>query len=725
MRALRSTYRQGTAHSAQAPRGCPARHQHCSSQKRPTTLLRANSRDPRRPKILRHDVFEPLLASSLTERYRTLLWTYFLQLAHFVVRFRVLVVVAWIALTIVTAMTLPTLGSEVNNDNSQFLPSSAPEPRGGDARRTAARQGHEHRGQVMIVADEPRIARPGADQAALAREVPRFNGAAGDWRQGSRESPDRRAAEVCSSVRGNESDVPPKRPSPTLRRPSQDRMHQKLCALILPGHRDERRQPGKRNEVRNKTEMFSSSSSSSCCCSSSAHCSPHCSRSCRRPSPSSFRCASLAASALMASRSPRSPAVVDRAAPWRGHRLRALPRVPGTRGDPLGPRGQDAVARASCASASRSARRRDGDLRPLDPFTRHLWHLSGPCIPLAIGIAVTLVAALTLLPALLAIFGNAVFWPSPLGGDANREGTWGTVAGSLVRRPALTLGIGLVIFAGLALGALGYHSGGFGGALNAPAGNRAPQRVTPSSRSTSRRRVRIRRTSSSPSRSRSGSPDGGLAAEAVLSSSGAFRQLAGPIQPERHDALAERLRHAPRRTRATERALPDRAGGTSDTAASYNAYRSTALFVSPDGRTIQFAATLAVGGQQSTAALNATPHDPCNRRRPRRRRRAPRTTGSQAKPPALYDVSSASNRDLIHIVPIAILAIALLLALVLRSLIAPLYLIVSVAISYLAALGVSTILFIDLGHSGGLTFILPFLMFIFLLALGRTTTSWS
>jgi len=37
---------------------------------------------------------------------------------------------------------------------------------------------------------------------------------------------------------------------------------------------------------------------------------------------------------------------------------------------------------------------------------------------------------------------------------------------------------------------------------------------------------------------------------------------------------------------------------------------------------------------------------------------------------ALYDVSSASNHDLIHIFPIAILAIGLLLAVVLRSLVA-------------------------------------------------------
>jgi len=87
--------------------------------------------------------------------------------------------------------------------------------------------------------------------------------------------------------------------------------------------------------------------------------------------------------------------------------------------------------------------------------------------------------------------------------------------------------------------------------------------------------------------------------------------------------------------------------------------------------------------------------------------------------PALYDISSISNSDLKRVIPIAILAIGILLALVLRSLIAPLYLIASVAISYLAALGLSVLLFIDLGNSGGLVFFMPFLMFIFLLALGE------
>jgi RND superfamily putative drug exporter len=86
---------------------------------------------------------------------------------------------------------------------------------------------------------------------------------------------------------------------------------------------------------------------------------------------------------------------------------------------------------------------------------------------------------------------------------------------------------------------------------------------------------------------------------------------------------------------------------------------------------------------------------------------------------SLYDVRSASQGDLLRLVPVAVLVIGLLLALLLRSAIAPLYLVVSVALSYLASLGVSVIVFQMLGGSYGLSFILPFLMFIFLLALGE------
>ena len=49
-------------------------------------------------------------------------------------------------------------------------------------------------------------------------------------------------------------------------------------------------------------------------------------------------------------------------------------------------------------------------------------------IPLAIGIGVMLLAGLTLLPALMAIFGRAVFWPSKTQAGTGKTGVWGRVS---------------------------------------------------------------------------------------------------------------------------------------------------------------------------------------------------------------------------------------------------------------------------------------------------------
>ena len=54
---------------------------------------------------------------------------FFSALAGSVVRFRWLVVAVWIALIVVTSVAFPSLSSEVNNDNSQFLPASTPSSR--------------------------------------------------------------------------------------------------------------------------------------------------------------------------------------------------------------------------------------------------------------------------------------------------------------------------------------------------------------------------------------------------------------------------------------------------------------------------------------------------------------------------------------------------------------------------------------------------------------------
>ena len=158
--------------------------------------------------------------------------------------------------------------------------------------------------------------------------------------------------------------------------------------------------------------------------------------------------------------------------------------------------------------------------------------------------------------------------------------------------------------------------------------------------------------------------------------------------------------------------------GSSLPAALYGAYRATSNYVSPDGKTVQYSTGLTAGNPAGTPALNAVP---AIRAATTAVARSVGATDSAVggEAPAIYDISSISGSDLARIIPVAILAIGLLLALVLRSLVAPLYLIASVGISYLAALGLSVLIFIKIGGSGGLVFFMPFLMFIFLLALGE------
>src|SRR5207302_1411041 len=79
---------------------------------------------------------------------------------------------------------------------------------------------------------------------------------------------------------------------------------------------------------------------------------------------------------------------------------------------------------------------------------------------LAIGIGVLLAASLTLTPALLAIFGRAAFWPVRTKLESPKSMLWGRVAEQAVRRPWLTLAVGVILFGALAAGLVGYRTGG-------------------------------------------------------------------------------------------------------------------------------------------------------------------------------------------------------------------------------------------------------------------------
>ncbi len=343
-------------------------------------------------------------------------------------------------------------------------------------------------------------------------------------------------------------------------------------------------------------------------------------------------------------------------------------------------------------------------------------------VPLAVGIGVMLLTGLTLLPALLAIFGRAAFWPSPIAPGTEREGWWTGVARQLLRHPGRTLALGFLIFACLASAALSYRSGGFGGATNAPAGSNAA-----AGNAALIKNFPQAATNPTDIIMRFASPiwEAGITQQVAtgataLGQSGAFRTLDGPLNPTGYPippvdySKLHGLLGNPALLPSTEPAQYKHVVPL----AAYEIYHATAAFVSADGRTIMYQTSLKVGNPDANAAINSVPR--------LRRIVAAAATAAHAErsgvagdAPALYDVENTSNHDLVHIIPIAILAIGLLLALVLRSLVAPLYLILSVGLSYLAALGVSVLVFIDIAGNSGITFVLPFLMFIFLLALGE------
>ena len=341
-------------------------------------------------------------------------------------------------------------------------------------------------------------------------------------------------------------------------------------------------------------------------------------------------------------------------------------------------------------------------------------------IPLAIGIGVMLLAGLTLLPALLAIFGRAAFWPTKNRAGASTAGAWGTIASRIVKRPGLALAIGVIALGGLSVAVTGYVSAGFGGTINAPAGTDSAagtDLLTKYFPATAANPTNLIYKLSTPAWQ---DPQAIEAATKQLQASGVFTGVTGPLNPvggtgftptqyaELHAVLGSGPL-PPTPPAALAGKIPEQA---------YQMYRATAQFVDQAGTTIQFQTGLTAGDPSTTAALQAVPAV---------RAEAAKVVptlhatdyGVAGEAPALYDISAISNSDLAHVIPIAIVVIGVLLALVMRSLIAPLYLIASVALSYFAALGLAVLVFIELGNSGGITFILPFLLFIFLLALGE------
>ncbi len=647
----------------------------------------------------------------------------FESLARFVVRFRVAIVIFWLLVAIVTSATMPSLGSEVNNNNSAFLPSSAPSQKAANLATPVLGGGANGRISDITIIASRSTPLTAADLAAIAREASLAQGVQSV--QSVRESgisSDREAATIRVRVVLSANDIAKDKTivdslQSTFARanpPAGLQMH--LAGQVATAVANQASSNKAGRQVQTFSLLFVIVLLLIVFRSVPA------ALVTLLPSGMALLISmrligALGSGGLKISSITQVLLIILLIGAGTDYGLFLVFRVREELREGHEP--HDAVRRGIVRvgeSITASAGTVILALLTLLLASFGLYHDLG--VPLAVGVAVMLALGLTLLPALLAILGRRAFWPSKVGPGTQREGAWAKVASRLVQRPKATLAIGVLVFLGLAAGALGYSSSGFGGATNPPAGsdaaggNEALAKHFPQSSSNPANLVMAY------PRGVWSDPNQVAAAQASLRNSGKFNSIAGPLDPNGTTLAPAELTRLYDALGPPQRLPVAEPTGLRVPSSVYNAYRATAAYVSPDGRTIQFEAALAAGAQNTTAAMSATPQirDAVATAATRSGATANGVAGEAA---AIYDISTTANHDLATIIPIAVVAIALLLALVLRSLIAPLYLILSVVLSYLAALGVATIVFVDIGGDSGIIFLLPFLMFIFLLALGE------
>jgi putative drug exporter of the RND superfamily len=288
----------------------------------------------------------------------------------------------------------------------------------------------------------------------------------------------------------------------------------------------------------------------------------------------------------------------------------------------------------------------------------------------AIGVACAFVAGLTLLPALLTIFGRTGFWPrralvecDPEHPSAGRQGIWRRIGDRVLERPAAALAVTVVAFAAGALGLLAY-------------------KVDYSTTNFFKKSVDSVEGFDVLGRS---FPAGTLAPTTVL-----VERSDGPVTRQDVAEAVQRVDSVDGVARATPTGLRSENGqiASIDVILEGDPYVESTFDVVPQIRD----AVADVG---------------------------PGVTGLVGGGSAIqYDYDKAINSDLRLIVPIALAVIAVILALLLWSLLAPVVLIASVILSFLCTLGLSMLFIRYVVGDPGVDASLPTFAFIFLVALG-------
>ena len=283
---------------------------------------------------------------------------------------------------------------------------------------------------------------------------------------------------------------------------------------------------------------------------------------------------------------------------------------------------------------------------------------------LGLGVFVTLIAGLTLMPALLAVLGRKAFWPRvPREGDATSHRTWERVAEWVAAGPRRAATLVAAILVVLALGCLFYS----------PRFSFTDDFLT--SMPSSEGYTLLERHF----------PKGALAPTTVL------LRLHGKLDPS---FVAE--------------GIPRQLMGVPGVAAAFLTGQSEE------------------GWLRYQVILEDDPYSKESLRQVREIRQVMRMTAEGFAGTALVggptatqaDTWEQSNRDTIVVAVVALVVVGAILMILLRAVVAPLYLLLTNVLSYLAALGATIVITEKILGWDHISYRIPLYMFIFLVALG-------
>jgi len=289
---------------------------------------------------------------------------------------------------------------------------------------------------------------------------------------------------------------------------------------------------------------------------------------------------------------------------------------------------------------------------------------------LSIAVVLMAIASVTLVPAVIALVGTKVFWPSKSWQRTPKGTTFQRLGKFTGRRPGVVALVSGGVMVLLALGMFGFNT------------DYDQTGQLPSDTESARGLDYMQ----------SGFPPGALNPTSVY-----VRADSGSLDPAALATYAKRLDEVP----GVGGVMP---GPTNEPATISEDGTIAKIDLLLDSNPYANESLDLVGGQLRDVAHEAAPDG------------ATAYVGGLTS--AFADIRDANTRDLWVIFPVAGLLIALVLGLLLRSVVAPIYLMLAVVLNFFTTMGATVLAFQGIGDRPGVSFMLPMLVYLFVVAIG-------